>query len=306
VADRIDIPAEVRGKVASQGAAGRRWLKALPNMVTDLETEWSLSVGRVLTGGTESFVADVVTHSGQRAVLKVALPGRDVSHEIECLLLGAGHGYVRLIKYDRKREAMLQERLGDSLARSSLPIPKQVEIICRTLCRAWEAPPDGEFLSGAEKARSLDRFIHETWDTLGRPVSSHVIRQVAICARSREEGFDPESAVLAHGDPHASNLLADPATQGYTFVDPDGLFVEPAYDLGVLMREWSDELLAAGNPLRVAWERCRLLSQLTGVDPEPIWEWGLLERVSTGLLAMLVGLEGGREMLTVAERLVSL
>ena len=111
--------------------------------------------------------------------------------------------------------------------------------------------------------------------------------------------------MLAHGDPHGSNLLADPVTQGYKFVDPDGLFIEPAYDLGVLMREWSDELLADGNPLQAARERCAMLSHLTGVDPEPIWEWGILERVSTGLLAMQVGLEGAREMLTVAEELLS-
>lgn len=303
--NRIDIPADVQGKVALQGAAGQRWLEALPNVVADLEREWSISVGRALTGGTESFVAEAVTHSGQRAVLKVALPGRNVSHEIDCLLLGSGHGYVTLIEHDRNREAMLLERLGDSLAQSSLPVREQVRIICKTLRRAWAAAPNPEFLSGAEKARSLDQFIHETWVTLGQPVSAHVIRRVESYAASRQAGFSSERAVLAHGDPHGSNLLADPATHGYKFVDPDGLFAEPAYDLGVLMREWSDELLAADNSLPAARERCRLLSRLTGVDPEPIWEWGFLERVSTGLLAMQVGLEGGQEMLAVAERLLS-
>ena len=160
--NRINVPVEVRGKVALRGAAGQRWLKALPAMVADLEREWSMSVGRVLTGGTESFVADVVTHSGQQAVLKIALPGREVSHEIDCLLLGAGHGYVTLIEHDREREAMLQERLGDSLTKSSLPVRSQIEIVCQTLRRAWEAPPNREFVSGAAKATALNQFIDET------------------------------------------------------------------------------------------------------------------------------------------------
>ncbi|MGB0092162.1 MAG: hypothetical protein WBP81_06475 [Solirubrobacteraceae bacterium] len=44
------------------------------------------------------------------------------------------------------------------------------------------------------------------------------------------------------------------------------------------------------------------LSQLTGVDAQPIWQCGFIERVSTGLLALRVGREAlGRCMLAVAE-----
>jgi streptomycin 6-kinase len=67
------------------------------------------------------------------------------------------------------------------------------------------------------------------------------------------------------------------------------------------MREWTDELLA-GDPLRLGVARCRRLATLTGVAEEPIWQWGFIERVSTALLCLHVGLEGGREMLAVAER----
>ena len=86
------------------------------------------------------------------------------------------------------------------------------------------------------------------------------------------------------------------------FVDPDGLFAERACDLAVPMREWSDELLA-GNTGRLALARCELLASLTGVDPEPIWQWGYVERVSTGLTMLDIGMrEEGRESLAVADR----
>jgi streptomycin 6-kinase len=76
--------------------------------------------------------------------------------------------------------------------------------------------------------------------------------------------------------------------------------IEPAYDLAIPMREWSEELLA-GDPYQLAVARCQRLAMLTGVDEEPVWQWGFIERVSTALLCLKVGLEGGREMLTVAE-----
>jgi streptomycin 6-kinase len=66
------------------------------------------------------------------------------------------------------------------------------------------------------------------------------------------------------------------------------------------MREWTPELLV-GDPLLLGGCRCRRLAELTGVDPELIWQWGFLERMSTGLLCMRVGLEGAREMLAVAD-----
>ena len=48
------------------------------------------------------------------------------------------------------------------------------------------------------------------------------------------------------------------------------------------MRELNAELLA-GNTRRLALERADLLARLTGVDAVKIWEWGFVERVSTGL-----------------------
>lgn len=65
-------------------------------------------------------------------------------------------------------------------------------------------------------------------------------------------------------------------------IDPDGLIGEPSYDLGVLMREWLDELIE--DPLEIGKKRCALLGQLTDVDTQGIWEWGYIQSVSTGLL----------------------
>ena len=50
------VPDVVRRKALDAGAAG--WLDDLPALVASLERDWSLAVGRSLTGGHEAFVAE--------------------------------------------------------------------------------------------------------------------------------------------------------------------------------------------------------------------------------------------------------
>jgi streptomycin 6-kinase len=84
---------------------------------------------------------------------------------------------------------------------------------------------------------------------------------------------------------------------GFALVDPDGLFAAPEYDLGVIMREDPLELLAEGPRTRSGW-----LAARTGTDEAAIWEWGVVERVSTGLLATEIELQPmGTQMLHAAE-----
>ena len=103
-----------------------------------------------------------------------------------------------------------------------------------------------------------------------------------------------------HGDVHQWNALR--AAGGYKLVDPDGLVAEPEYDLGIVMREDPVELLA-GDPR----ERAHRLAARTGLDATAVWEWGVVERVSTGLLGTKVGLQPvAAEMLAAAEAVAGL
>ena len=49
--------------------------------------------------------------------------------------------------------------------------------------------------------------------------------------------------------------------------------------------------------------RARWLAKRSGLDATAIWEWGVIERVSTGLLCTKIELQPvGREMLAAADR----
>ncbi len=286
------------------GDAGAVWLAGIDGLVRDLAAEWQLSVGEVLSGGTESLVANATTPEGQDAVLKVAIPGLDpAGSELRTLLAARGRGYAKVFRHDGARNATLLERLGCPLHELGLPIDAQLEAICGTLMEAWMPLPAGErFMTGAEKAQSLSDFIAAMWRELGEPCSERAIEMACRFADERRRAFDPAVAILAHGDPHAWNTLAVPGAPGrFKLVDPDGLFIERAYDLGILMREWGADLLA-GDPLERGRQRCHRLARLTGVAAEPIWQWGVIERTSSGLLLLKLDLDdAAREFLAVAD-----
>ena len=300
----IDVPEAVRQKAMARGSEGRRWLDRLGCLICDLESDWGVAVGSAIRGGSESYVAAARTDSGVDAVIKLEMPPyASFASEVRTLVAADGRGYVRLLDHDEERKAMLQERLGPSLRGFGLPIPVQLEILCATLQRAWDVLAPAGLPSGADKARRLSEFIAVTWEEVNRPCSRRVIEQALTFAETRGAAFDPEATVLVHGDAHSANALQDPkhVPARFKFVDPDGLVAEPAYDLAIPMREWSGELLD-GDAVRLGRERCAYLSRLTGVDHRGIWEWGFVERVSTGLLAIQVGADQmGKEMLDVAE-----
>lgn len=299
--DRRDVPPVVRNKAFAVGAAA--WLDELPGLIAGLERDWRISVGRPYRDATEAFVAQATLSDGAPTVLKLMIPrlGNHARNEITVLGLASGQGCVRLLRSDVARGALLLERLGRSLADLVLPIGRRHEILCATAEKVWRPAPDSGLPTGADKARWLAGFITESWHKLDRPCSERAVDHALACASRRAAAHDDERAVLVHGDVHQWNVLE--AGDGYKLVDPDGLLADAEYDMGILMREDPDDLLD-GDVRERAWRRARWLARRCGLNTTAIWEWGMVERVSTGLLCTEVGLQpAGRQMLAVAERL---
>ena len=306
-ANSFQLPEPVRLKALSQGDVGLHWLSDLPSLVHDLAERWRIMVGEPMSGGSEGLVLPAERADGSKAILKVGIPGISyLANEANVLRLADGRGYPALIAHDDAHNAILLERLGSPLAEQGKSEAQQIEIICQTLQEAWvPLAHDHGLLTGAEKARLLAKFIDETWRELGQPCLPATKDQVLAFAVEREAAYDPAHCVLVHGDAHAFNTLQQlqpvEAGSGYKFIDPDGLFAEPAFDLAIPMRDWSAELLA-GDAVRLGQTRCQLLADLTGLEERAIWQWGSMERVSTGLYLMQIGLTKlGLESLAVAD-----
>lgn len=298
----VRLPEPVRRKARAAGA--HAWLEGLPELIGALEQEWGLSIGDPFPDATEAFVAEATRADGAAVVVKLILPQarfrEQVTYEITALKLADGDGCVRLLRADVDRGALLMERLGRPLSSLGVPTRARHEILCSVASRIWRPAAGCGLPTGAEKGRRLVDFIARTWDELDRPCSERAIAYALECAERRVAGHDDERAVLVHGDVHQWNTLE--AGAGFKLVDPDGLLAEAEYDLGIIMREDPVELLH-GDPR----ERARMLASLTGRDEDAIWEWGVVERVSTGLLLTQIHVQPvARQMLEAADRVVEL
>ena len=263
---------------------GDRWLADLPATIAALERRWGITVGERLPGGTSSYVAAAVTATGEPAVVKISVPVVDFDQQVRTLRAAGGRGYVRLLAADLDHNAALLEPLGGPLTRSGLPPEGQLAVIADLLPLAWTVPRGD--LVPIDKAADLVEFVGSLRSSAVG--SSAVVDEALRCAERRSAAFDPDRCVVVHGDAAAANVLRR-SGDGWVFVDPDGFVGDPAYDRGVAVRDWCAELLAAADPRTLLRSYCVML----GGDPDATWDWGFLERVSTGLYLASLGGDGG-------------
>jgi streptomycin 6-kinase len=147
------------------GVPGQAWLAGLPGLLAGLAAEWSVTVGAALDGGSASYVAEAVTHEGTSVVVKVSIPPgiaefTPFERQVAALRLAGGDPYVRLLRHDVPRQAVLLERLGQPMARLGWPASRQMEVLARTAARGWRlVSDDGRLPTGAEAARWHTGFI---------------------------------------------------------------------------------------------------------------------------------------------------
>ena len=125
-----------------------------------------------------------------------------------------------------------------------------------------------------------------------------------------DDGWPEQVATLerAAGRGHVRLFRSDPPRRAMLQedLDPDGFVADRAYDLGAALRDWSSTLLGPDGRT-VVEGYCAILAERSNVDAQRIWEWGFLERVSTGLYLLdVVGAPDrvARPYLDSAERLV--
>jgi streptomycin 6-kinase len=293
----LDLPDRVRQTVIADG--NEAWLDELPGLVDSLARQWSLTIGSSLAGGHVALVVEVTLADGTPAVLKVGVPGRDVSQEGMALRLANGEGCARLLGEDVSRQALLLERLGAPLYDIVADPVSRHSLLCDIAVRLWRPiGPDADLPTGAQLAEQYAEWLPRLWERTGRPCSPATVADALDCMDRRRAAHDDRSAVLVHGDIHEMNALQ--ASDGsYKLIDPVGLRAEPACDLGTIVRATPD----LGDDLRARTER---LASRTGVEATAIWEWGTIHRVVSGVYACSIGFQPfGALLLAEADRLTA-
>ena len=274
------------------GQQGQQWLADLQAVVTQTLEDFGLTFIDTLPDGSECYLALTEGSDGIRCVVKVMMPNdHGMAAELAGLQAAKGRGYAKLIGADPKRGVLVIEELGAAVADSGLSIQQQLHHITQALKLSWQADIDPSALvDGANKADWLYHHIQHTPSKIAGHVEKALIHRALDHIDLRRSQWRQDAFVLVHGDAHEHNTLAESSTEqaNYKLIDPDGLFFEAAYDLGILLRNWIDAYRTA-EPAPALTQRAAWLAEQTQVSRQAIISWGFVEIVSTGIHLLELG-----------------
>ena len=175
-----------------------------------LAAEWGLELGAPFPLARHSYVVPV----GADAVLKVAWTGDDESlDEGAALELWDGDGAVRLLREDRARRALLEERAVPGSDIRDLDDDEATAIAVDIAVRLWR--PAG--LPFRRVADEVPRWLADN------------VSALTPYALELWEELDPGHGWLVHGDFHHHNILRHGGR--YVAIDPKPYLSDREYDL---------------------------------------------------------------------------
>ena len=274
----VFVPAEfARATVALHGDAGRLWLRGLPALIEECAERWSLRVGPPFPHLSYNYAAPAEGPGGERLVLKLGVPVRELHSEMAALRAFDGRGAARLFESDAARGALLLERLepGTQL----VPLREEddaaaTEAAASVMRKLWRAAPETHgFPTAADWGLGFARCRAHFGGTTG-PFPRRLFDEAeSLYAELLASSAAP---VLLHGDLHHGNVLAA-AREPWLAIDPKGLTGEPAYEVGALLRNPLPQLLKWPEPVRVTERRIAQLSDELGLERARVRGWGLAQ-----------------------------
>ena len=221
-----------RDLVAASERYGRaEWMAALPSLVREVASDWSLELDEPFQpGGDTAWVAPVRGVSGEALVLKVAWRHPEAEHEAAELKLWDGHAAVCLHASKELSDtlALLVEICIPGTALRTRPEPEQDAVIAGLLKRLWIEP------SGEHRFPTLQLMCEQWADCFDNEVIVETIGLDPGLVRAgiallRELPTSAASSVLLCTDLHAGNVLAA-EREPWLAIDPKPYLGDPTYD----------------------------------------------------------------------------
>lgn len=263
------IPEHLRELAGFPG--GAEWLARLPALAEECVERWSLRVGEPFPYANVSLALPAELPDATHAVLKISFPHWESEHEAAALAHWDGHGAVRLLAYDRDRNALLLERCRPGTSLLELPEEEGYAVAASVLPKLWArpAPPEHPFTPIARTAARWAAELHERWQRAGRPFERDLLD--AAVAALRELAPTQGELVVCHQDFHRGNVLRA-EREPWLAIDPKPVAAEREFDTAALLRD---------GPGRVGW-RLDFLSSALGLDRERMRGWGIAHSVAWG------------------------
>jgi streptomycin 6-kinase len=237
---RTSLPKKfVENTLSLCGERGEKWLDDLPDTISEVAAKWSVEAGGPFRNLSYNYVANATLADGKSVVLKIGLPLTDVEIFGEAKYLAAvdGEGAVKLLEFDRDRQAILLERVAPGANLRSVFKKNQSQAVTtaiRVLKRILRPVPDD-----VSDLVSLDDWF----DGLRRAAGTGFPQDFAERALELYEEIskDKPNIFLLHGDLHHDNILSA-TREKFLVIDPKGMVGHIGYDIGVFLNNHHDWL----------------------------------------------------------------
>lgn len=260
---KFTIPKRLEA-IHGTSADGKAWLERLPDLVDDLTSRWSITLGPPYDGDEVSaaWVAPATRTDGTPAFLKVAMPHMEGQDEIAGLRFWAGEPTVMLLEADEEANAMLLERCEPGSFLRSLPETEQDVVIAELLKRLWRVPPAD--LGFRPLSQMLDYWSASTTASKDRWPDRGLVEEGLRLFEELPKTAPRE--VLLATDLHAGNVLKA-QREPWLVIDPKPFVGDPAYDATQHIFNCDDRLWTEPEGM------IRRLADRLGIDEQRIRLW---------------------------------
>jgi len=263
------------------GERGKAWLEELPDILDRCCSKWNLTLGPATDEIKGNYIAYVRTGDDQDLVLKVGVPHRDFTTEMEALAIYAGRGINRLVEVDRELNAMLLERLkpGTMLAVAEVDRSEHFEIAARIIHQLHETPPPSthglpHFNDWVESALCDARNCDDI--RRSHPYLEQFPRVQSMMKRLMRPD---EPQILLHGDLHHWNILLD-IERGWMAIDPKGVIGASCLDVGRFIGNAMGFDESVIESRQILLDAIRVFSDALGESEERMFAGAFCDRVT--------------------------
>lgn len=249
----MNIPSDFYKKITfTFGKEGEQWLSYLPALVEKYVQKWRLHIEGPVDNLSYHYVVKVRDGRERPLILKLGVPGKDVTREIYATQLYNGDRFAKLEAFNEKDGVLLLERLEPGIMLSEV---KDEEASILHYVDVWKAirrPGSQSFPSIYEWFTALDEYV-ATHAKQNGPISTILLEQARLYAK--EIQITSAGDELLHGDLHHYNILYD-QERGWCGIDPKGVVGDVYFDFVPIL---FNELYSLSDLKRRVERICSLL-----------------------------------------------
>lgn len=216
---------------AAFGERGSDWLRRLPDLIEEASQRWRLLDVEPVHNLSYNFVA-FAQRGGEDVVIKLGVPNRELTSEMQALKLFGGAGACRLLDNDEEKGFLLIERLRPGVMLAEMQDDdKRTHIAIDVMRGLWRPAPfeNRTFIQLTDWFDELKQ-VRLGFDGGTGPFPGDIFERVEA---QLPELFADEEVCLMHGDFHHYNILS--SERGWLVIDPKGVIGPAGYEIGPLM-----------------------------------------------------------------------